>query len=84
MKKFTVIWHPDAEQELAHIWITGNDRKRITLSVAAIDNTLATDPDTRGESVREGLRRLDIAMMRVLFAVKTDDCIAEVLMVMLR
>jgi mRNA-degrading endonuclease RelE of RelBE toxin-antitoxin system len=84
MKKFTVTWHPDAEEELAHIWITGIDRKRITLTVAAIDNTLATDPDVRGESVREGLRRLDIALMRVLFAVKPADRVVEVLMVALR
>lgn len=81
MKPFTVTWHPDAEYELASIWVASGERKRVTLAVATIDSELATDPETKGQPVREGLRKLDASPLRVLFAVKTEDRVAEVLIV---
>jgi hypothetical protein len=81
MKAFTVTWHPEAEDELAKIWIAYGHRKRVTLAVATIDNALANDPESQGERVREDLRSLNVPPLRVLFAVRPEDRLAEVLKV---
>jgi plasmid stabilization system protein ParE len=81
MKPFTVTWHPDAEYELTSIWVATGERKRVTLAVATIDSELAGDPEARGQPVREGLRSLNVPPLRVLFAVKVEDRVVEVLMV---
>ena len=49
--------------------------------MAAIDNTLGADPEASGKPVREGLRRLTIVPLRVLFPAKIDDRVVEVMMV---
>jgi mRNA-degrading endonuclease RelE of RelBE toxin-antitoxin system len=81
MKPFTVTWHPDAEHELTSMWVASDERKRVTLAVATIDKQLASDPEGRGHAVREGLLRLDVPPLRVLFAVKAEDRVVVVLMV---
>jgi mRNA-degrading endonuclease RelE of RelBE toxin-antitoxin system len=81
MNTFTVTWHPEAEDELARVWITSSDRKRITLAVATVERELANDPQIRGVAIREGLWSLNAAPLRVLFAVSNADSVVEVLMV---
>ena len=48
--KFTVLWKPSAEQELAQIWETANDRRDITMASNAIDHQLAESAERAGES----------------------------------
>ena len=50
--KFTVIWKPSAERELAQIWDSAdaNDRRDITIASNAIDHQLAESAERAGES----------------------------------
>ena len=56
--KFTVIWIPSAERELAQLWESADDRRDITLASNAIDRRLAESADRAGES-RDGDDRID-------------------------
>lgn len=40
---YTVVWVPDAEQELAAVWLASSDRPRVTQSAHAIDQALGND-----------------------------------------
>ena len=59
--RYTVIWLPDAEQELAAIWLAAMDRRVVTQTAHTIDLLLRHDPVTQGES-REEDRRILIAL----------------------
>jgi plasmid stabilization system protein ParE len=77
--KWTVIWLPDAEQELADLWLNSADRAAVTQSSHIIDSLLKQDPETVGES-RDGNRRiLLVAPLGVIYRVLPDDRRVEVL-----
>ena len=77
--KWTVIWLPDAEQELADIWLNATNRAAVTHSSHVIDVLLKQDPENAGES-RDGDRRiLLVAPLGVLYRVFADDVRVEVL-----
>ena len=59
--KYAVIWLPDAEQELAAIWLAATDRRVVTRTAYTIDSLLRHDPSSQGES-REEDRRILIAL----------------------
>ncbi len=42
--RFTVTWHPSAEQELAEIWLEASDRERVAQAANTIDQVLALEP----------------------------------------
>lgn len=58
--KFTVVWLPSAEQELARLWLTASDRAQVGEIADRIDATLSRDPLAIGES-RGGHTRIVIA-----------------------
>ncbi len=47
--RFTVTWHPSAEEELAAIWLQAADREAVTQAAHVIDQLLSSDPLTQGE-----------------------------------
>ncbi len=53
---YTVTWDDDAEQELASIWLSADDRDTISLAAHAIDQRLGIDPANAGESRPNGRR----------------------------
>ena len=55
--KFTVVWKPSAELELAQFWEAAHDRQAITTAANAIDRRLAQSANWAGES-REGDDRI--------------------------
>jgi hypothetical protein len=77
--KYTVIWVPDAEQELAAIWMAAADPDAVTAAAHLIDQCLRRDPDTQGESRPEGRRILLKYPLGVLFIVKPLDRLVYVL-----
>jgi hypothetical protein len=78
MMRYTVTWHPEAENDLTELWLLATDREDITAAVQAIDVTLATDASARGETVAEGLRSLIAPPLRVLFVIREADRVAQV------
>jgi hypothetical protein len=79
MTRYTVVWVASALDELAELWTSGPDRNAITLATDAIDRELAIDASSNGIELREGLRALFSPLLRILFAVKEDDRVTEVL-----
>jgi plasmid stabilization system protein ParE len=78
---FTVLWDPEAEQELAAIWVAAADRAAVTAATDEIDRLLRTNPEQRGESRDDGRRILLVAPLGVLFRVLPDDRVVRVLQV---
>ena len=71
--KFTVIWNPSAERELARLWEAADDRRDITLASNAIDRRLAEAADLAGES-RDDDDRIDFERpLGIRFRVSLDD-----------
>lgn len=70
--KYTVHWHPLAEQELTKIWLETGDRDEITEAALEIDRILERDPIEASESRADELRILYVPPLGVKFAVNLD------------
>jgi hypothetical protein len=77
MTRYTVVWSIPAQNQLARIWIDSDQRQAITAAADAIDARLATDPSTKGEPLKEGLRTLDVPPLHALFEVQELDRIVR-------
>lgn len=78
MNLYTVDWTDDALNELAALWLQTSDPDAITRAQATIDTLLARAPLHHGEAVREGLRRLIVPPLRVLYTVDTSSRRVEI------
>ena len=79
--RFTVVWNPSAESQLAEIWLKSNDRAGVSHAANAIEHELGRSPRTVGES-RFGDRRVAIVLpLAVHFTVDDADRIVRVLSV---
>ena len=56
MTRYTVVWVRSAEDELVELWIGASDRSGVAAATREIDRQLTTDPGSKGESLKEGLR----------------------------
>ncbi len=79
--RFTVVWTPSAEQELAAIWLVAADRPAITSACNTIDALLARDPSSRGRPRYDTVRELVVPPLGVDFDVQEDDRMVYVLSV---
>jgi plasmid stabilization system protein ParE len=80
--KFTVVWKPQAEQHLAHLWTLATDRAAVSRAADAIDSQLLTEPQRVGESREELQSRLLVEPpLAVAFRVREQDRVVEVLSV---
>ncbi len=77
--KYTVLWTPTAEQDLAAVWLNAVDRDAVNSAANTIDAMLHRDPDTRGESRAGTVRILFVPPLGVDFDVQADDRIVYVL-----
>jgi hypothetical protein len=76
---YTVDWVPDAQDELADLWIVGPDRAAITRAQNEIDRRLASNPRGAGATeVAEGLWRMTVAPLTVYYAVDDAQRLVEV------
>jgi hypothetical protein len=78
--RFTVTWHPSAEQELAEIWLASSDRDDIACAANSIDRLLTSDPLTQGEEFY-GDRILVVLPLAVTYAVSKPDRSVQILQV---
>jgi plasmid stabilization system protein ParE len=73
--KYTVVWKPDAEIDLATLWNAASDRNAVAAADNQIDYVLAHNPHGVGES-RPGNRRLLIVRpLAVVYRVQDQDCL---------
>lgn len=77
MIRYTVVWEQDAQGDLADVWLQAGDRA----AAEAIDRDLAVDASAKGIELSEGLRAYHAPPIRVLFLVRENDRIVEVLRV---
>jgi hypothetical protein len=75
------VWPQSSLDDLAVIWLKGGGRDAVTSAAHHIDRELAEDPGTKGFELSEGLRAFYAQPLRVLFAVREDDRIVEVVRV---
>jgi plasmid stabilization system protein ParE len=78
--RFTVTWHPSAEQELAEIWLRAADRQSVTQATNMIDQPLASDPLAHGEEFY-GDRILVASPLAVTYSVRQQDRTVQILQV---
>jgi hypothetical protein len=71
--KFTVVWVPDAEADLAAIWTAAPDRSAVAKASNDIDILLVRDPESRGKLSFDTVRILTIAPLAVEFEVLEED-----------
>jgi mRNA-degrading endonuclease RelE of RelBE toxin-antitoxin system len=73
MNRYTVTYTSAALDSLAGEWLAATDRAGISKAGDEIGRQLAIDPHNSGQAVREGLRRLIVAPLRVLFTIDDGD-----------
>lgn len=79
--KFTVVWLPRAERELAEVWERSADRPAVTRAVDRTDRLLRSFPDRVGEERPEQRRVLFDGPLGILFRVLEDDRLVRVISV---
>jgi hypothetical protein len=79
MPRYTVLWHTDATNDLAELWAEAIDRRSLTIAAAAVDRELNSDPISKGYELSEGLRVFVEPPLQILFIVREDDRVVEVL-----
>lgn len=79
--KYSVLWAPDAENDLAAIWLSAADRAAVRAAGDQIDALLKTDAHLRGESRQDRVRILVVRPLAVEIEVNPDDRTARVVTV---
>ncbi|HVA51034.1 MAG TPA: hypothetical protein VNH11_32135 [Pirellulales bacterium] len=76
--KFTVVWRPGAEQELARLWNGAADRADVAAAADTIDAALAREPLSFGESRGGATRIALVAPLAALYDVDEPDRLVTV------
>ncbi len=71
--RYTVVWKPGGEEELASIWLAAKDRDAVTQAAAAIDSLLREDAPSKGESRFGNKRILLMPPLGIDFGVVEED-----------
>lgn len=72
--KYEVIWYRKAEQELAALWLSADDRNAISRTAAELDRSLARAPLELGESRASSVQRVAfVPPLGIEFEVIEDD-----------
>jgi plasmid stabilization system protein ParE len=79
--RYSVLWSPDAEQELARIWNNATDRDRIAAAADLLDRELSHNPHRLGESRPTGLRIAHCLPLGIRFTLLEEDQIVRVIAV---
>lgn len=82
MTHYTVVWVESALDELAELWLRSDNRNEVTAAADLIDNELRDDAQLKGIEQREDLRALFAPPLRILFTVRENDRIVEVLRIL--
>jgi hypothetical protein len=77
--RYTVTWLPDAEEELADLWLRASDRSAVTRAAHGLERRLRIDPLDTGEARADDVRIAFMPPLGILFRVLLDDCRVEVI-----
>jgi hypothetical protein len=75
---YTVVWSKSALAELAELWNSASDRRKLSDAANQIDLILKFDPYARSESREQDLRILLESPLAVLFGVSDADLLVTV------
>lgn len=75
---WTVVWHPDATNKLAEIWLQAADRAAVVRATHDIDRTLGDRPELSGVEFY-GDRLLDVAPLSVVYCFSEPDRLVKIL-----
>ena len=78
---FTVLWRKQAMDELALVWMATADRPLLSDAVRRIDTALRLNPEIKGVYFY-GDRLLVVSPLAVVFVIRDQDRIVEVLQVL--
>ena len=78
MNRFTVVWTPDAVEQLADLWLRAANREVIVSVVESLDLELTVDPFWKSLELTEGLHYLDLPPIRAVFSVDSANRLVEV------
>jgi len=79
---YEVNWIPDAEKDLAEIWLAAPDRNAVTRAAHLLDEALLRNPLAAGESRQSTVRRIAFEFpLGIEFEVIVDDQKVRVLAV---
>lgn len=78
MTRYTVVWHVDAQAQLAKLWLDATDRQAVTQAADAVDVILALDAPTKGIAVEGDLQELILPPLQLLFGVSEPDRIVKI------
>ena len=79
--RYTVVWAPSAERDLAVMWIEAEDRREVTFAADTIDELLREDPHRQGEPHYGTVRTLLVSPLGIDFEVLEEDRLVKVLTV---
>lgn len=77
----TVVWDPDAENELADLWVHAPDQQAIADAANRIDALLRVDPHLQGVPLAGTRRVLSVPPLGIIFEVSIPDRLVRVLAV---
>jgi mRNA-degrading endonuclease RelE of RelBE toxin-antitoxin system len=71
--KYTALWTPTAERDLAELWLQAADREAVRSAADTLESLLRMDTHLRGESRYESLRVVHAAPLGVDIDVDQDN-----------
>jgi plasmid stabilization system protein ParE len=79
--RFTILWTPTAERDLAELWLQAADREAIRSAADTLDHLLRENAHLHGESRYDSLRVVHAAPLGVDIDVDQGDRVVWVLRV---
>ena len=79
--RYTLVWHPSAQDDLLSLWLKEPDRQAISEAADSVDGTLRIDPVLRGETLTGAIRVLIIDPLQIAYRIMEDDRIVQILAV---
>ena len=76
--KWTVVYHPAAENELIDLWLAAPDQADVTYAANLIERRLRRDPYTYSESRDDNSRIMIESPLAFGYDVSDDDCMVTV------
>jgi plasmid stabilization system protein ParE len=79
---YSVEWEPNAEDQLAAIWVAHAPHRRdVTAASARIEKELAADPRRCGRPVTEGLFAIHVSPLRVIREIADAERVVNIVAV---